>query len=397
MNPLDKLLRKNLNAAQIAGFIISNLVGLAIVVSGLQIFSDVRPLWSGEDSFVKKGYIVVNKKISGGQTLGLASSAFSPAELDDIARQPWVRSVGRFTSADFRVSATIRSPRSDRGLSTFLFFESLPAGYVDTGGAPWSYTPGSPSVPIIMSRDYLALYNFGFAASAGLPQISEQLVSSVPLQINITSNSDPSRSIAMQGRIVGFSNRLNTILVPQEFMDWANAGYGSGAERLPSRIIIDVNSPGDVAISRYMDAHHYEIAGDKDSARANYLLNVATGVVLAVGAIISILSFFILFLSISLLMQKNREKLHSLIMLGYPLGAVGRPFRRVIIGVSLASLVLAVGVMLALRAYYLGAVEALGGGGSLLLSLTCVILLSALTILGNVLAVNRRVRSAFYK
>ena len=28
-------------------------------------------------------------------------------------------------------------------------------------------------VPVIISKDYLALYNFGFAGSAGLPQMSE--------------------------------------------------------------------------------------------------------------------------------------------------------------------------------------------------------------------------------
>lgn len=38
------------------------------------------------------------------------------------------------------------------------------------------------------------------------------------------------RTERMKGRIVGFSNRLNTILVPQAFMEWANATLGDGGQ-----------------------------------------------------------------------------------------------------------------------------------------------------------------------
>ena len=33
-----------------------------------------------------------------------------------------------------------------------------------------------------------------------------------------------------KGNIVGFSNRLNTILVPQSFMKWANENFAPNAE-----------------------------------------------------------------------------------------------------------------------------------------------------------------------
>lgn len=41
------------------------------------------------------------------------------------------------------------------------------------------------------------------------------------------------RTERMKGRIVGFSNRLNTILVPQAFMEWANATLGDGGQTAP--------------------------------------------------------------------------------------------------------------------------------------------------------------------
>lgn len=54
MSIVSRLLRKNMSPAQIAGFVISNFIGLAIVVAGLQLYLDVSPIWQDEDSFIKR-------------------------------------------------------------------------------------------------------------------------------------------------------------------------------------------------------------------------------------------------------------------------------------------------------------------------------------------------------
>lgn len=67
-----------------------------------------------------------------------------------------------------------------------------------------------------------------------------------------------------------------------------------------------------------MKKHGYEIAGDKmNSNKASYMLTVIMGIVIAVGLVISLLSFFILILSIYLLLQKSTRKLQDLLLLGY--------------------------------------------------------------------------------
>lgn len=246
-----------------------------------------------------------------------------------------------------------------------------------------------------MSRDYLALYNFGFATSAGMPQVNESMISSVPLRLYITSNANPLQSMHINARILGFSSRLNTILVPQEFMDWANKVYGSGTKREPSRIIIDTNSPGDVAITDYMEEKGWEIGGDKSASRASFLLNVATGVILAVGVVITLLSFFVLFLSISLLMQKNRPKLHSLLQLGYRVAEVGKPYRQVVLLTSAVTFAMAVGAGFLLRSIYIDSVTAIGGGAPVWLPLAAGLVLSLITTGVNLYAIRRRVLSAF--
>ena len=393
MNIIQRLLRKNLSMAQLVGFTLANFIGLLIVLLGLQFYTDVRSIWQDEDSFMQKDYLVINKRVSGSGLLTGERASFSADEIADLETQSWVRKVGRFSSADYRLSASIE--QAGRSMSTYMFFESIPSEFVDVDSDEWGYEEGDNVVPIIISKDYLSLYNFGFASSTGLPQFSETMIGSIPMRLRISSAKG---SAELQGRIVGFSNRLNTILVPQEFMDWSNQRYGrtAGARADPSRLIIDVSSPGDVKIKDYIAEHGYEIAGDKANSTASYFLNVATGVVLAIGAVITILSLFVLLLSISLLMQKNRQKMHSLIMLGYELKEVGRPYRQLVVAVNAVAYLLAAGAMLAMRMLYIDAVRAMGASETTVwMSLGVGAMITIVVILFNIISINRKVASAF--
>lgn len=266
MKLISRLLKKNTSPARIAGFIVSNFVGLAIIAGGVQFYMDARSLWQDDDSFIKTDYLVINKKVTASSLWSDEATGFSSGEISDIRRQPWVRDVGGFLSTDYRVMASVS--QGGRGMSTLLFFESIPDEFVDVSESSWRFQEGDNIVPIIISKDYLTLYNFGFATSSGLPQITEDLMSGIPLSLTLTSE-DGTRTLRMEGRVVGFSNRLNTILVPESFMKWSNARLGDGKETsLPSRLIIDVSSPGDVAIKDYMETHDLEIAGDKRASSA---------------------------------------------------------------------------------------------------------------------------------
>lgn len=390
---IPRLLHKNLSAAQLAGFVLSNFAGLAIVILALQFFEDARPIWEDEDSFIRKDYLVINKRVTAANTLG-ESSTFTPSQVSDIEAQPWCRKVGKFTSADYRIYATM--DQGGHSMYTYMFMEAIPASFIDMPPADWGFHPGQKTVPIIISKDYLSLYNFGFAGTVGLAQFSENTIKSVSIQLRIRpDNGRPDYEV--RGQIAGFSNRLNTILVPQEFMDWSNAQFSSHGEApAPSRLIIDVSSPGDIKIKEYMEAHDYEIAGDKGASSASFLVNVITGVVLAVGALITLLSFFILLLSISLLMQKNRGKIHSLIMLGTELGRISGAYIRLVVWVDLAAYALAVIAMFSLRGTYLASIQGMGAAPATpWLSLGVGLGLTALITLFNALSIRRRVAAAF--
>lgn len=388
-NIIWKLLRKHVSASQLTGFALANLVGLTIVILAVQFYLDVKPVFADEDSFISKDYLVITRAITGTGALMGSGSEFADSAIATLQQQPWCRQVGRFVSSDFAISATV-GVGSGRAMRSQFFFEAIPDEFIDVNADQWGFNPARPEVPVIVSRDYLSLYNFGFAATQGMPRISEGQAGMIPLSFTFGGNGLTEN---MPGRIVGFSNRLNTVIVPQDFLTWANERYGTRQPRLPQRLIVEVNSPGDVKIEQFMTSHRYEVAGDKmSSSKANYFLMLIIGIVISVGIIISLLAFFVLMLSIYLLLQKNTRKLQDLLLLGYSPGQVARPYVVMVLAINAAVLVLAIALMLAARLYYKGTLAALGVTGASVLPAMAV----ALTIMGlitavNVLAIRRRV------
>ena len=386
---LSKLLRKNVSSMQLGGSAIANLIGLIIVGIALQFYLDLRPIFNDEESFVKSDYLVVTRKVTGMDAL-MGGSEISEAEVADIESQPWVRRVGRFTASDYEVRAAVALGSSGAAMTTQLFFESIPAEFLDVNSAEWRFDERNPVIPVIVSKDYLSLYNFGFAAAQGMPKISEGMASMIPLQFTISGNG---LSQSFSGRIVGFSARVNTILVPEEFMHWSNSRFGSGSAAGASRLIVEVNAPGDIKIEQYIADHNFEVAGDKaNSNKAGYLFTIAVSVVAAVGVLISLLSFFVLILSIMLLLQKNTKKLQDLLQLGYTPMQVSGYYIRLVLRVNDAVLILALVLIFVARLIYLPMLEPLGiEAASTTLTIVAVIGLVALITIGNAVAIMRHV------
>ena len=150
-----------------------------------------------------------------------------------------------------------------------------------------------------------------------MPQLSESMIGMLPLKLSLSGNGDEA---TVDARIVGFSSRLNTIAVPEAFLEEANRRFGSKPEtaQSPSRLIVKVSDKADPAIRSYLSDKGYEQGGDvSQSGSVDISSRLTTSVVVAIGVVITLLSFFILVLSIYLLLQKNRRKIHDLMLLGY--------------------------------------------------------------------------------
>lgn len=350
MNLVWKLLRQHISIPQFVGFFFANLVGMTIIMLGIQFYTDTQAIYETEDSFMKADYLIINKKISSMTTLTGKSSAFTRLEVQDLESQEFVERLGMFTSSVFDVRASFRLDEKT-SFSTEMFFESVPDEFVDVKSDEWNYVHGSREVPIILPRNYLDLYNFGYAQSRNMPKLSEGILSAISLKIELSGGGMRDE---YEGRIVGFSSRLNTILVPQVFMDWANEYYAGTKTKTPTRLIVEVNNPTDERITTYLQDNGYETDKDKlDASKQTFLLRIIVAIVMAVGLVISILAFYILMLSVYLLVEKNSTKLENLLLIGYSPSKVSMPYQLLTIGLNLLVLVIAFVVMMLVRNVYL--------------------------------------------
>jgi hypothetical protein len=354
-----KLLQQHISPGQLIGFFFANLFGMMIVLLSIQFYRDVVPLFNGKDSFIKEDFLIINKKVSGGVLGSVGNNSFSPADVQDVEHQPFIKDgkVGVFTTNNYDVTGTFGMKGGGFNFSTEMFFESVPNGFVDVDQRQWHFDPSTKTVPIILPKVYINLYNFGFAQSRNMPKISEDLMNMIELGVKINGQGKEDH---FNGRIVGFSTRLNTILVPEDFMKWSNQMYGNGEQKDPSKLILKVANPTDSHIVQYLQKKNYETDEDKlEAGKTTYFLRMITGIVLIIGLIISVLSFYILMLSIYLLVQKNTTKLENLLLIGYSPHRVCLPYQYLTLGLNAIVLFGAFGLVCWERNYYMNVVEVL--------------------------------------
>ena len=108
MNLVWKLLRQHISIPQFVGFFFANLVGMTIIMLGIQFYTDTQAIYETEDSFMKADYLIINKKISSMTTITGKSSAFTRPEVQDLESQEFVERLGMFTSSAYDVKASFR-------------------------------------------------------------------------------------------------------------------------------------------------------------------------------------------------------------------------------------------------------------------------------------------------
>ena len=200
--------------------------GTTLLLLALQLYQDINSYL--EENEKPKNFFTINKKIEGGAlvNLGKKDDTFSPDELNNIKQLNGVKRIGGFVRNKFPLTLYIW-PSGKVGLGaaakTDLFFESIPDEFLDFVPKEWNWEEDAPIVPIMVPKFYLDLWNFGLAPSRiEYPTLSTEAATGMPIQIFIGDN----RETILGGRFVAFSKRINSVLVPASFLDWANQKFG---------------------------------------------------------------------------------------------------------------------------------------------------------------------------
>jgi cell division protein FtsX len=148
-------------------------------------------------------------------------------------------------------------------------------------------------------------------------------VKALPIKINLFNSNN--QTITFMGHVSGFSDRLNSIMVPARFMDWANKNFGYAAMNGYTAVVIKTNDPSNPALTDALQKNNYRF--DKEKTRFSQYREIVNKVVPTIG-IFGLLMLLFGLLVFSLFIQLTISNSQQDIQLLTTLGAAPKQLER---------------------------------------------------------------------
>jgi hypothetical protein len=282
--------------------------GVLLLLVSVQMFINLDQLLHQVNTR-KNGFdfISISKKINDeNQTI---KSVFSKQEIDELRSKSFVDGVAPLIANEFRVHV-----EASGIFGTDLFLETLENDFIDTVPASFQWHTGQLIVPLIISSDFLEAYNV-FAPGNGLPQMSAETVTRLPITIECSGQG---KHITMQGRIVAFSDRINSVLAPKSFLDWANQNLGEATEHGATRLFIKTKDANNPDFLSYLDQKNYLVNKDKTRlGRTKQTLQAVFSGLGVFGLLVVVMALMLFSFYLQLLIARSRDNLQLLLLIGY--------------------------------------------------------------------------------
>ena len=253
--------------------------------------------------------ITITKRINLSTSLGLSNTVFNQKEVKDLCGLIGEESVGLFYGNRFRAKAFTTGML---GFSTELFMETIDRGFLDKEYKDWKWEEGNDFVPIIIGNEFLSMYNFGFALSQGLPQLSSNAISELEFDLEVKGRNKTSR---FKAGIVGVSSSINSILVPEEFMLWGNKNFGQNKTDELNKIMLKVKDNRRKEILEHIKINGWDING-LDRNNAFSLLYILVAVLFVIGLSILAISYINFLSHGRLLILRLKQEIYNLFCIG---------------------------------------------------------------------------------
>ncbi len=261
---------------------------------------------SNRDSIAN--FLVINKVVDGNKM----DNSLTSKEINQLRQQPFVQAVGELTNSRFKVSA--QSPSNQVPFYTDLFFESVPNQFIDVQNKGWTWKQGDVTIPMIVPNQFLDLYNFGFAPSQNLAQLSQDMVMALPVVINVQH---PGGLQTFTGRVVGFSDRISSVLVPENFLDWANKQFGTRQQANTSRVVIRTADAGDPALAVYLKNNGLKTDAEKTRfSKYRLIVDVVVKASASTGVVLLLFALLVFSLFVQLTIAATSADIQLLVSLG---------------------------------------------------------------------------------
>ncbi len=308
---LSKLIKKSAGKTQFLMALVGMSVAIFLILSAVQLqvnFYQLLHAKNNQDSIAN--FLVINK-IMTDENIG--SSGLSEEQIKDIKEQPFVESVGNIVPSRFKVAIQSNSERFP--FYTDIAFESVPAQFLDVTPKDWDWNEQSNYLPIIVPNQFLDIYNFQFSISQNLPQLTPAIVKMLVFKVTIQTAAGP---LSMNGRVVGLSNRISSMLVPGSFMEWANKRFANNQEtNATSRVVIRTKDPGNPLLVKYLKEKGLTTDADKTRfSRYRQVVDFVVTISGITGILLLAFALLIFTLFIQLTIASCKDEIALLVLLG---------------------------------------------------------------------------------
>lgn len=319
-NRVKKIIFGNQKYSQLSLAIFGCLIGFLLILISIQSILNFQYLFSESKQGIGNQYMIINKKVTLLGTFNISNTSFSLQEINEIETHNSIQKYSPFITNKFETQAYLELNQGGQkmGLMTDLFLESVADEFIDVDMNRWKWNKNDKEIPIILPSDFINLYNFSYAPARGLPQLSRSTIKFFQFDIRMTGNNDHAN---FKAKIVGFSDRITSMIVPLEFLNYANnrfAKNNSENQNPVYRIIAEVKPRKLSSFQQFLLDNNYETNQELlRNGKFVTLMYLIISLVFSIGLIITINAFIGFVLYFNLLIYRSKDDIDSLLRLGY--------------------------------------------------------------------------------
>lgn len=309
---LQKTFFKQQDRVQLSIAFIGALLGLTFLITSIHYLIKVNEFGRGNE-ILGPNTIIIQKKIGANNAFQLGKNDFTKREIELIKAESFVAAVEPIISNNFDVSLQTNSPVVPY-FRTDVFLQTVNPTFIDVPAQKWTWKKGDAYVPLIMPRDFLVMLNT-FMSAKNIPTVSDEIAQSIPFEFTLKHGD---RKEKMNVRIIGFTNEISSLLVPESFMKWANEQYGQSTDQKITQLMLAGKENQFGLVEGMLKEKHLESKNAQVLVgRLKSMIGTFIWIVLCVSILAVFLSGLVLIQYLQLLINKNNYEIKTLIRLGY--------------------------------------------------------------------------------
>jgi hypothetical protein len=311
---LNKLLFKNQDRKQLVIAMVGAFLGITFLITSIHYLIKVNEFGKGAD-ILGPNTIIVQKKVTNSSSLNLTKTDFSKREIEKMIAESYIKDVKPVVSNNFDVSFQTDDPLVPY-FRTDVFIQTVDEKFLDVKTTQWHWEKGDRFVPLIMPREFLVMLNT-FMSASGIPQVSDDLAKDIKFKFKLW-NSEKKIEERVDAKIIGFTNEVSSLLVPESFMKYGNDTYSDGTDQKITQVMISGEESQfglveDLLTKKGLESKNSQML----IGRLKSVVGTLILVVLGISIIAVFVSGLVLIQYMQLLMSRNLYEVRTLMRIGY--------------------------------------------------------------------------------